>query len=198
MRLPTTYIVSGFMRTGTSMMMACLAAAGLDAVYNPVRDKMNKQFGDDKYVPNPGGFYELTAADFKDRMFPTKYKGKLIKILYAGLPRCCVGNYQVVFMLRDPEEIRQSFEAFFENGDHTHFRNRIKTYHEDMEEAIARLRNRKDTTVTVLHYRDVVNDPFWAFSLLKESGWPIDVDKAAAVVDPSQCRFKLEELEIGI
>ena len=49
------FIVSGFMRTGTSMMMKCLEAGGLEAVFNPTRERMNKDFGDEHDQPNEGG-----------------------------------------------------------------------------------------------------------------------------------------------
>ncbi len=51
------YLVSGDMRTGTSMMMQALEAGGLEAVYNENRDRMNQQYGDKDYQPNGGGFY---------------------------------------------------------------------------------------------------------------------------------------------
>lgn len=188
------YVVSGFMRSGTSMMMRALEAGGLEAAFAPERDEMNERFGDEDYQPNPGGFYELNRREYREHGFPRKYEGKLIKCLWGGLPRFVVGAYQIVFMLRDPEEIRQSFESFFNQPAPP----MLTTYDEQMQDAIDLLRNRRDTTVCVLQYRDVIADPVSAFEQLLGSGWPIDVEQAAAVVDPELCRFRLEELTVGI
>ena len=40
------YVVTGYMRTGTSMMMQCLQAGGLEAVYSPAREGMNERHGE--------------------------------------------------------------------------------------------------------------------------------------------------------
>lgn len=189
-----TYFVSGFMRTGTSMMMKALEAGGLKAVYNANRDRMNTQYGDKFYKPNSGGFYELSREQYWQPGFPRMHEGKLIKSLWGGIIRIVSGNYLIVFMLRDPEEIRQSYQAFFGNqlsitGD---------AYIVAMNDVISILQVRRDVSLTVMNYRDVIDDPSTSFALLKKSGWPIEVEKAAGVVTPSACRFRRERLEIGI
>jgi len=192
--MKTTYIVSGFMRTGTSMMMQALAEGGLEPAYNPVRDKMNKDFGDNDYQPNPGGFYELTRQDYRQPGFPHQFEGKLIKCLFGGLPRMAVGNYKVVFMMRDPEEIRQSYESFFNKPAPPI----LNQYDQIMKDSIDMLKNRKDTEVIVFEYRKVVEDPLEHFRILKRNEWDIDVNKAAASVNPELCRYRLEELTVDI
>lgn len=192
--METTYIVSGFMRTGTSMMMAALEAGGLDPVFNPSRDDLNDRHGDEHYKPNEGGFYELSRQQYQQIGFPGMYAGRLLKCLWGGLPRLCPGQYLVVFMMRDPEEIRQSFEAFFG----TTAPPSLKQYKSIMDLSVALLRNRRDTHVHVLQYRDAVDQPLRSFRRLRELGWPISVDEAAAIVDPDLCRFRLEGLEVGI
>ena len=57
------YIVSGFMRTGTSMMMKALEAGGLEAAYQQSREAMRKRYADEHYDPNVGGRYELRRRD---------------------------------------------------------------------------------------------------------------------------------------
>ena len=59
--------------------------------------------------------------------------------------------------------------------------------------------NRKD--VVSFHefwFRDVVEDPSKYFRTLKDSLWPIDVKEAVETVDPKYCRFKLENLTVGV
>ena len=107
------FIVSGFMRSGTSMMMRALEAGGLEAAYDSSRDVMNDKFGDDNYKINPGSFYEILPMKYRGLNFPLDYRGKLIKVLLWGLTNMWVHEYKIVFMLRDFEEIRQSWEAAF-------------------------------------------------------------------------------------
>lgn len=188
------YVVSGYMRTGTSMMMQGLEAGGLEAAFNPIRDKMNDQYGDEHYKPNPGGFYEFHRKEFKQYGFPRMYPGKLIKCLFGGLWKFPVDDYKIVFMMRDPEEIRQSFEAFFGNK----MSGLPEKYSTIMQDAIDMLNNRKDTALDVFQYREVVTDSLKHFSLLAEHGWPIDVQKAVDTVNPKLCRFRREILTDGI
>jgi hypothetical protein len=57
------------------------------------------------------------------------------------------------------------------------------------------LRNRKDVQDLVeIKYSDVIADPV---AQLARLDWPIDVQKAAAVIDPPRCRFQLAQLVSG-
>lgn len=192
----TLYVVSGFMRTGTSMMMKALEAGGLKAEYKQSRDEMKNHFADEHYDPNIGGLYELEAQDYQEYDFPIKYKGKLIKALNQGVQRMCVmpKGIRVVFMMRDPEEIRQSYEAFFsrplKNIDH---------YERNMQNYIERIKNRKDViSLHIFQYREVIENPIKHFQILKDAGWPINVEECVKVVDAKYLRFKKEILTEGI
>lgn len=189
-----TYFVSGFMRSGTSMMMRALEAGGLDAVHNPVRNRLVEHHSDKFYSPNSGGLYELTSTQYQEWGFPQRYKGKLVKCLYGGILRlAAVDDFKVVFMRRDAEEIRQSYEAFF--GTALPFG--AAGVDDRLGLSLRTLRQRRDIDVVELQYRDVVSDPLAWMNLLRQRGWPIDAEKAAAVVDPQQCRFRLETLTVG-
>lgn len=189
------YVVSGYMRCGTSMMMRALEAGGLEACYRQSREEMRKRHADEHYDPNVGGLYELEREDYQRPDFPLNYDGKLIKMLFGGIARVQpTKGMRVVFMRRDPEEIRQSYEAFFG----TPLRGADKIDRQ-LDATIAQLNNRKDVaSLHVLQYRNVVENPLKYFELLRENGWPIDIRKAAEAVDESLCRFKLEELTQGI
>jgi len=65
----TLYVVSGFMRTGTSMMMRALENAGMNASYKQSRDEMKSRFADEFYDPNIGGLYELEREDYQKKTF---------------------------------------------------------------------------------------------------------------------------------
>lgn len=67
-----------------------------------------------------------------------------------------------------------------------------------LESNLALLTNRRDVEVIDFWYRDVIENPRKHFEILKENGWPIDVDKCVAEVDVELLRFKKENLTIGI
>ena len=197
-RYLTTYIVSGYMRTGTSMMMQCLVACGMESVHDLRREQMNQRWGDRFYRPNKHGFYEPWYSQLRDPGFPRQYEGKLLKVLWGGLSALVElpGGYKIVFMRRHPEEIRQSYEGFF--GKPLRLPS-LFHYEERMRYALDYIENRSDMQLSaVFQYRDVVDNPLPAFQKLANAGWPIDPHVAAAQVDPTQCRFKLENLEVGI
>ena len=191
----TLYVVSGFMRTGTSMMMRALEAGGMDACYKQSREVMRKRFADEHYDPNVGGLYELERKDYREPGFPRKYRGKLIKALGMGVPGMAVmPAIRVVFMRRDPEEIRQSYAAFFGQD-----LQGIDTLNNRMQDVLERIRNRRDViSMHVFWYRQVLHWPLHNFTTLQSEGWPIDVTKAVAIVDPDLCRYRHENLTVGV
>ena len=98
-----TYLVSGNPRSGTSMMMHALITGGLEGAYSK---KVGP--GDGVYHPNPNGFFELVDGEQRHPTHPWKYEGKVVKAIYTMLPQVAPGNYKVIYMLRNPEEIRKS------------------------------------------------------------------------------------------
>jgi hypothetical protein len=105
------------------------------------------------------------------------------------LGRLAAHEYRVVFMRRDSEEIRQSYEGAF-GGRVT--AQQIETV---IYEALRTLRNRRDVhEIVELQYADVIDDPVLAIASL---GWTIDAQAAASVVDPSLYRFRLNRLTVG-
>lgn len=191
----TLYTVGGFMRTGTSMTMKCLEAGGLTAAKRESRDQMKKRFADDEYDPNAGGLYELERRDYQKFDFPRGYEGMVVKALNMGIPRM---NYmpdgiRVVFMRRSADEIRRSYDAFF----HRQIRN-VDKIDSNMDDIIARINNRKDVlSLHIFWYGEVVQDPQYHFALLQCSGWPIDAQKAASIVNPKYYRHRTRVRPIG-
>ena len=190
------YVVSGFMRSGTSMMMKALEAGGMDAVYRQSRDVMKNRFADEEYDPNIGGLFELERSDYQKPDFPHGYEGKLIKALRMGPGRMAVmpGGIRVVFMRRDAEEIRQSYMAFFGRSDFT-----VEQIEDDVKRSLTAAKNRRDTRVLEVYYRGVVehSEP-WFKRIRNFLGVPLDVSAAASVVSAEWLRYRLEELEVGV
>ena len=189
------YVVSGFMRTGTSMMMRALEAGGMETAYRADRDKMKNHYADEHYDPNIGGLYELERQDYKNPNFPKDFDGKLIKALNIGVPRMAVmqNGIRVIFMRRNKEEIRQSYGGFFDQQIH------VDNLDERMEKIKEVILNRRDViSFNEFWFREVIDNPYKHFQVLKDAGWPIDVDIASAIPDEKYYRFRLENLTVGI
>lgn len=204
----TTYIVSGYMRTGTSGTMGALVAGGMEAHYDEeARHQMLDRWND--AVPVAGGYgapnemyYEPNANDFRDPQFPRMHEGKVIKVLFGGLRNLAVmdGGYRVVFMRRDVEEARQSQQAFFHRSEAPAWLSDPMEYESRMARAVERVSNRRDV-LAVHEFRyveDFIEQPLKMFTTLRDAGWPIDPEAAAAESDRSKYRFRLEDLVVGI
>lgn len=177
------YIVSGYMRSGTSMMMRALEAGGLEAVYSKKRDEnMNRRWGEPDFIPNDS-YYELEWADYMAPDFPRAYEGKLIKVMRGHLIKIPPGEYRVVVMRRPAREIALSYMAAF--GD-------VPTevergFDAAMDTYVSILRDRRSfLSVDEVWFRDAVERPHEVLSRL---GWPIDVEKAASVPARDRVRF---------
>jgi len=185
-------------------MMNALCRSGLTALADPIREQKMRELGDKDYRPNKTGFYELDKGNANWSMdFPRMNDGYLFKYLRESPCVLPVWDYKIVIMLRDPEEIRQSAEAFF-GAEDFRFHRRWKSdragllqYEQRMTLLIERLAIRRDCDVISLWYRDVIDDPHRSFSVLRRRGWPINVEQAASTVDPSLCRFRKELLTVG-
>ena len=180
------YIVSGFMRSGTSMMMRAIEAGGLEAVYSKARDaEMNARWGEDGYVPNES-YYELGVEDYCSPNFPAKYDGKLIKCLIGGLLRIPPTACRVVVMRRPAKEIGDSLYAAFD-----WVPPQVETGHFDsmVDRMVDVLRDRRSfVSVDEVAYREVVADPLTVFQRLAQA-WPIDPVKAAAIPSRNETRI---------
>lgn len=178
------YIVSGFPRSGTSMMMRALEAGGIPCVYDPRGDgDRNRNTLIPGYVPNPHGFYEgadITRPDWSE------FRGKAVKIIRDDLrlipaaERC-----RVAYMRRDPAEIRRSYCGIL-SGPHDERAYRfLDGYAEKVTADVAQLRA-LGHNVTVLDYALLVANP----TALAGLGWPLDVARAAATIDPALYRHR--------
>lgn len=177
------YIVTGYMRSGTSMMMRALEAGGLEAVYSRKRDEeMNARWGEPDFLPNDS-YYELEWNDYISPDFPRAYEGKLIKVMRGHVMKIPVGEYRAIVMRRPAREIALSYMAAF-----GHVPPEIeREFDAMMDKVVGILRDRRSfLTVDEVWYRDVVENPRAVFERLN---WPIDVEKAAAVPSRDRMRF---------
>lgn len=189
------YIVSGWQRTGTSMMMEALEAGGMNAAYSTEKDdllakKFQRMTGT---VPNER-YYELDKADYRKDGFPADFEGKLIKVLYGGIPKLNDGlQYRVIYMRRPQRDVCASLSYIWgQKGIGNAGR---PNWEQRQEKAVAWMRDRPGQFLSVdeIWYDDVLKDPYGTFKRLALDGWPIDPVKAAAIPDKKTARHTTQE-----
>lgn len=89
-------VVSGLARSGTSMMMRAIDAAGVPAFHDDFRRADHR---------NPAGYFEHSAV-FTGK--PWDADGMCVKVLVPHLRSLPAGDYRVVFMRRDLDAVRRS------------------------------------------------------------------------------------------
>ena len=168
------------------MMMRCLVTGGLQGVYDDHQDVLNIRYND-TYIPNPNGFYALRINEFYRPDFTQEYDGKLIKCPWRNLRKLPRHNYNLVFMLRNPAEIRASMNKFFAGAWKY---DQAYTYIYDwlVPAMIENLRARGDMIIHTVLYSDVVSSPQKEFNKLQ---WPINSLKASSMVQPELYRFRI-------
>ncbi len=164
------------------MMMEALEAGGMDAAYAVERDQiLNSRFGEpdapEPYVPNDR-YFELLPECYRDRDFPQGYEGRLIKCLYGAAELLPPGDYRMIFMRRDRQSVYRSILRFFDRP--TLQVERVE-FNRLMDEAVARLRDRRSIRLTEVWYDNVVDDPLSQFQRIEAAGWPINPHAAAKI-----------------
>lgn len=148
------YIVSGLERSGTSMMMQVLQAGGVPIVYDNIRQPD---------VNNPKGYYELEGGKIINKIingtFPfEKYKEKFIKITAFGLLYLPPGNYKIIYMERDIEEVLDSMEKMANLVDEN--RQDTKDSFRKLNEKVKNeLQQRPDVKILFVNFNDMIMHP---------------------------------------
>jgi predicted AlkP superfamily phosphohydrolase/phosphomutase/tetratricopeptide (TPR) repeat protein len=177
-------IVARLPRSGTSMMMQMLAAAGID----PYTDGRRAADSD-----NPRGYFEHENATrlHQDARWLPEARGKAVKIVANLLPHLPEGEeYRVVLMLRQPEEIVASQQAMLDRlgrrGARMTPERLIRTYTGHLVRVRAWLNGRPDVQVLAVDYAHALTDPaHTAARLAAFLGEPFDADAAARCVEPT-------------
>ena len=117
----------------------------------------------------------------------------MIKVLAAWLPCMAVHEYRVVFMLRDPREVFESYKDMLDGTPWT-----IEHIRQEQLEGRLWLVNRRDVlSLDVVQTEELLRDPLLIFERLAAVGWPIDPVKASQVVDPNKRRVKVHGIGAG-
>ncbi|MGA3237071.1 MAG: alkaline phosphatase family protein [Bryobacteraceae bacterium] len=182
-------IVTGIPRSGTSMMMQMLAAAGLA----PYTD--NKREADED---NPRGYYEHQQATrlHRDAAWIPEARGKVVKVVAHLLPFLPAGEeYRLVFMRRDLNEVvasqREMLRRLGRKGGSLSEAALMRTYTGQLVQVQNWLRKTPGVQVMTVEYAEALrNPPGTAQRLAAFLGAPFDATAAAGLVDPSLQRQK--------
>lgn len=183
-------IVSGLPRSGTSMMMQMLAAAGFP-IYTD-----NKRQADES---NPKGYYEHEAVMrlSRDKKWLSEVKNKAVKIishLLFQLPARF--NYKIVFMLRDIDEIVNSQSEMLKRADKKKkaeaFPFSLATqYAKNQSKILKWAQHNANVNIMFVNYKDVISNPAKEAERVAEFlGTPFDTQKMAQAVDKKLYRVK--------
>lgn len=159
------------------------------------------------YMPNPGPLLEVGGTAYEAAFLRSQPKNVLIKLFFDVLPLIPSGDHKIVFMERDPDEIRGSVqrvkEHFKEIGftkQQKAFAPHIKTFdvfrdycQEDIDHVLGIMRQRKDCRLFRVDYNELVQRPAMSFESISE--WldlDLDVEKAASLIDEKYYRARKE------
>ena len=179
------YFVSGWPRSGTSMMMACLMAGGMDGLVDEAKERaILKNLDQEDWPINPS-IGELSADHLLSPSFRKECDGHLVKVMGHGLLRVARSGDRVVFMLRDWSEVDHSHEAVF-GKPLEYTRRQFNRIRASIIEGLIR----KNVAVNPVWYPAVITDPDLMFQVLRATGWPIDPASAAQIVQPDLYRVR--------
>lgn len=182
------------------MMMNALKNGGMPVMYDDEPEKLNIDYGRKGYLPNPNGFFELSRENMNAKDFPIAYDNYCVKALYGALyffPAHTNNQYKILFMKRNPMDIKNSLMSFFKWKDDKLVPKLVEDYEFAMSRIIDICKIRKDMDLNVFRYEEVLQDPLSHFKKLKDSGWDIDVDKASKTIDLNLHRHNIEQMFVG-
>jgi len=167
------------------MMMRCLAFAGISPVVSASRETVMARHNAKEYPANPHGFYEVDEREaLRVGYLESIEDGRSIKLLPTSLTCLPVRPTTVIWMRRDPVEIRASYERTFPSEDFDRkFPAWPRTHDVQIQSIQPILRDRRSITLIEMQHRDLIANPVAALRAL-----PIDARKAAAAVDASLYR----------
>ena len=191
-RSQTIAVVAGLPRTGTSMMMQMLAAAGLEP------------YTDEKRLPdedNVRGYleHERSTHLHEDASWLCEARGKAIKVVAQLIPFLPAGEqYRVILMRRDLQEVIASQRAMLQRlgrkGGAIAEERLRRTFTQQLVRVQTWLTQHPEIAVLAINYADALADPAdTAARLARFLGSPFDERAAAQAIEPSLRRQKSAE-----
>ena len=185
-------VVSGYPRSGTSVMMQMLNLGGADIL----TDK--KRLADDN---NPKGYFEYEPVKRlpHSNTWILEQPRKVVKVVANLLPYMIpLARYRVIFMLRDVDEIMESQSKMLERlGLEKRVREKDpKEIKKELEEGLVNVREFFDTEpvfeAIFVEYQDVLKDPLSVAKRVCDFlGKDYDIQKMVKAVDPTLYRTKI-------
>ncbi|MCP4659801.1 MAG: sulfotransferase [bacterium] len=176
-------VVSGLPRSGTSMTMKMLEAAGKPLIMDGVRAADED---------NPKGYFEdERVKDLnreQDRQWLRESRGKVIKIISFLLPDLPESNrYKVLFMRRNIDEVLASQAKMLARRGETSETSdeRMKELYEDHLRKVTHLIAHRPELETIdVQYKSVLKDPRGEAERIRRFlGEDLDVEKMVGAVD---------------
>jgi len=183
-------IVSGLPRSGTSMMMQLLIAAGREALTD------SKRIADED---NPLGYFEFekTLGLAKDASWIPLARGKVIKIVAQLLPFLpATEHYQIIFMQRDLTEVIASQKAMLDRQGRTGAELNEQQLRQTYLEHLVRIRNqlarRPEVRTLVVDYSKLLEQPEEGVGRIAEFvGKPFVRERALSTIRPGLRRQQI-------
>lgn len=181
-------VVSGLPRSGTSMMMRMIAAAGVEPLTDGVREAD---------PDNPHGYFEFEPVKRtrEDPSWVDAAPGRVVKMVHLLLKDLPPGRgYRVVFMQRDLDEVLASQERMLERrgrpGAKLAREALRRTFESQVVGVLGWLSAHPEFSTLEVQYRDVVERPReCADRVAAFLGLPAGAaERMAAAVDPSLYR----------
>ena len=181
-------VVSGLPRSGTSMMMKILDAGGIP----PLTDEIREADAD-----NPKGYYEFERVKQLtkgDTAWLPDAQGKAVKVIAALLEHLPPDyNYRVIFMQRHMGEILRSQKQMLirrgEPTDKVSDEEIAVLFQKHVDHTASWLAEQPNFDVVYVSYNRMLEAPSEQVARINEFlGNRLDVEKSAAVVDPTLYR----------
>ncbi len=171
------YIVSGLERSGTSVMMQMLNTGGVPVAFDDSRPA-------DEH--NPKGYFELAGGKIINQLMDGTFnfglhKGQIVKVTAYGLKFLPEGNYKIIYMMRNIDEVLNSMRKMGADIDMEKDRvlfGKLNTFSFDLMD------KRDDIEYTTINYRDVIDNPGTELQKIGLFlGESLDIESAIKAVD---------------
>lgn len=176
-------IVSGLPRSGTSMIMQVLEAGGLPVAAD------GKRKPDES---NPKGYLEVESIIDKIKAEPRRifdFEGKVLKVIAYGLQFLLPGDYSIIYVERNIEEILDSMEKMMGAKDEEREKTK-KAFIKLNEKTKEEITKRKDMRILFIDYNQVLSNPRENLekihSFLQDEN--LDLERMIAAVDKNLWR----------
>lgn len=181
-------VATGLPRSGTSLLMQMLAAAGVPVLVDDVRPPD---------ANNPRGYYEYAPVRSiaRDASFLPRARGKAVKVVAPLLAHLPVGErYVVLWIERDLDEVLASQAAMLARGGRASTGGADPQLRTAFERALERARSelaRREIEVCFVRHADALSSPKQvAEAICAFLGGALDAEAAAESVDRSLHRVR--------